>query len=100
MPGASARVCSGRATLDVCGPLSLFLAAMRARVRSLGSIGTGFWLAACAASAPARTTMPARTEIVVDEAEVVRVQAPGARGDRLPPLPRALDAMSPAFQRG
>jgi hypothetical protein len=44
--------------------------------------------------------MPARTEIVVDEAEVVRVQAPGARGDRLPPLPRALDAMSPAFQRG
>jgi hypothetical protein len=36
----------------------------------------------------------------VDEAQVVRVQAPGARGDRLPELPRPIAATSPEFQRG
>ena len=41
----------------------------------------------------------ARTEIVIDEPEVVRAHVTGAPAQGLPPLPVALERTSPAFQR-
>ena len=56
-------------------------------------------VAGCAASQP-RTERP-RTELVIDEAAVVRVPRPGGAGDRaLPALPQPLADSSRAFQRG
>lgn len=58
--------------------------------------GTG-----CGSTQPRVQAPPTRSEIVVDEATVVTVAAPGARVDgSLPPLPQAWATTSPAFRQG
>ena len=73
---------------------------MRALSWPLMAIGSCVCCACGAAAAPERPPASARTEIVVDEATVVRADAPSLPPFGLPPLPTPLPETSMVFQHG